>query len=507
MMLRTDVDHLPWQIQQELRRVTAILFEAFADMTKGRCSEHYRAGRIVTLILHGPHVKEDWELIAPGVAFHLTVIVNHPRLARREREWRIVRDRLRRAWEYGEITRPARLTIESMDRVNRALIEGIPHLVAIAEQGIALYQMEGLRLQAPRRLPARERAVRSAAEFMRWHRRGRDFLSGATFYLNEGNAPMAALLLHQACEHLYLCVLWSINLHGPRIHALDELREAAEALDSRLCVAWPRHTPFERRAFGCIRRAYVEARYGQSYRISPQELAWAFGRAEALQDGVVIACADHYASLIAGPVVPMLPSPTEQAAAIMLPQLHNRANTLRGAWRISHRATPSQISWRRLLPFRGFWRSSRSIIWGGGMSLAIIGLCLFLAGADAALWRTRSPYSAQAVRSEPADPSAVLDFNVQADTVLGAVGDIADRAGYRVKTNEDIWAVRWTGSYRAKATTFDALADVLYGSGLCPSILSDTITVRYCNKTRPPTDGIVQHQARADGGVVLQFLH
>jgi hypothetical protein len=60
------------------------------------------------------------------------------------------------------------------------------------------------------------------------------------------------------------------------------------------------------------------------------------------------------------------------------------------------------------------------------------------------------------------------DFDVRADTVLGAVGDIANRAGYRIKANEGIWAVRWTGAYRAKATTFDALADVLYGSGLCP---------------------------------------
>ena len=31
-------------------------------------------------------------------------------------------------------------------------------------------------------------------------------------------------------------------------HALDELRESAEALDIRLREAWPRETPFERRA-------------------------------------------------------------------------------------------------------------------------------------------------------------------------------------------------------------------------------------------------------------------
>jgi hypothetical protein len=98
----------------------------------------------------------------------------------------------------------------------------------------------------------------------------------------------------------------------------------------------------------------------------------------------------------------------------------------------------------------------------------------------------------------------VLDFNVHADTVLGAVGKIADRAGYRIKANEDIWAVRWTGAYRAKATTFDALADILYGSGLCPAIRGDTITVRYCDKTRPPKVATIEYQAQPDSTVLMR---
>lgn len=41
MMLRTDRDHLPWAI-------------------RGKQSEHYRAGRTLTLILHGPHTRADF---------------------------------------------------------------------------------------------------------------------------------------------------------------------------------------------------------------------------------------------------------------------------------------------------------------------------------------------------------------------------------------------------------------------------------------------------------------
>ncbi|OAN52684.1 HEPN domain-containing protein [Sphingobium sp. TCM1] len=500
MMLRTDADHLPAPIREELLHVTTILFEAFEETTKGRCTEHFRTGRILTLILHGPHAEKDWEDVAPGEAFRLLAIVNYPRLARSERDWRLVRDRLRRAWEHGEITRPVRLSVESLERMNGALVEGVPHFVTIAEQGIGLYQMVGLQLKEPRRLPARERAIRGVAEFIRWHNLGTGFLAGAAFYRNRGDAPMAALMLHQACEHFYLSVLWSISLHAPRTHALDELREAAEALDPRLCSAWPRDSRFERRAFGCIRRAYVEARYGRSYRISGEELAWAFARVEILQERAASAVAEHQASLAASLPAPMLPPPAGLTAAIALYRPARRANMLQRTWRIVRLAAPPQGRWNPLVRVRRFWRSERLMDWVDHLPLAIVCLCFFIAGAEATLWRLRS---AQAVRSGPADLSAVLDFDVRADTVLGAVMDVAQRAGYRVKANEDIWTMRWTGAYRAKATTFDALADVLYGSGLCPAIRESVITVRYCDKSSPPMAAMVEYQAQPDSNVRL----
>ncbi len=500
MMLRTDADHLPASIRDELLHIVTILFETFEETTKGRCSEHFRAGRILTLILHGPHAEKDWEDVAPGEAFRLLVIVNYSRLARSERDWRLVRDRLRRAWEHGEIARPVRLSVESLERVNGALVEGNPYFVTIADRGIALYQMEGLRLQEPRHLPARERGIRGVAEFIRWHRRGTDFLAGAAFYRNRGDAPMSALMLHQACEHFYLCVLRSISLHSPRTHALDELREAAEALNPRLCSAWPRDSRFERRAFGCIRRAYVEARYGRSYRISDEELSWAFARVEILADRAACAVADHQASLTASLPAPMLPPPPEPTKAISLFRPARCADMLQRAWRIVRRAAPSWSRWNPLIPVRRFWRSDRFKRWIDHLPLAMVGLCLFMAGAEATLWQMKS---AQAVSSKPADLSAVLDFDVRADTVLGAVMDVAQRAGYQVKANDDIWAVRWTGAYRAKATTFDALADILYGSGLCPAIREGVITVRYCDKSRPPIVATVEYHAEPDGSVRL----
>ena len=292
MMLRNDMDRLPWPMGEEIHRIVAMVFETFADATKGKLSDQHRQGRIIKLILHGPHAQTNRRDLPPGEAIHLLAIVNHPRLVRRQQHWHLVRDRLHRAWEFGEIAQPVRLTVHSLEQVNHALAEGVPHFLTIATEGIALYEFDRTPLKMPRHLPAVDRHVRGLAEYVRWHGRATDFLLGAAFFQDQGNAPMAALLLHQACEHLYQCVIWSLTLHGPRTHALDELREIAEALDRRLYSAWPRDTPFERRAFGCIRRAYVEVRYGRHYKLSAEELTWAMERAVLLQRLVQDVCCD-----------------------------------------------------------------------------------------------------------------------------------------------------------------------------------------------------------------------
>lgn len=293
MMPHTDMEHLPWPMREEILRVVGMLFEAFAEATKGKSSDQYRQGRIIKLLLHGPHTQTDWQDLLPGEAIHLLAIVNHPRLARHQQRWHLVRDRLRRGWEFGEIAQPVRLTVHSLEQINLALAEGVPHFITLATEGIALYEFDRTPLKMPRYLPASERRARGRAEYARWHGRAADFLLGAAFFQDRGNAPMAALLLHQACEHLYQCVIWSLTLHGPRTHALDELRETAEALDQRFSPAWPRDTPFERRAFGCIRRAYVEVRYGRNYRISPDEMTWTMERAVLLQRLVQDICREH----------------------------------------------------------------------------------------------------------------------------------------------------------------------------------------------------------------------
>lgn len=487
-MMRTDLDHLPYAVQTELDVAVNILFEEFAEALRSKLSPHRKAGRILKLILFGAFADPEWQerdTEAVIVPFDLLVIVNHAELAERQRYWRFSIDRLHRAWRAGVVRRPIRLTVHSLAQVNRALSGGIRFFTAITESGIILYQSCDKPLATPRSLSAVERRDHGIRIAEKWLPKARAFVLGAQFYRDEGNLPMAALMLHQACESFYHCVLWTLALQSRRTHALDELRDFAEQQDARVGGIWTGITPFERRVFSRIRRAYVEARYGDHFRITHDELAWAFERIDILAHRVIWICADHRVSLEreinAGAIEKRAPANTAITAVPPDIALNLPARIVR----IARRAAQPGYHWNRLIPDRSFWQSERFLQWFDEALVVVMALLLVILSAEVVMLRM-DPHSAQASRSTPADLSAVLDFDIHADTVLGAVGEIANRAGYRIKANEDIWTTRWTGAYRAKATTFDAPADVLYGSGLCPAIRGDTITVRYCDKTHPP---------------------
>jgi HEPN domain-containing protein len=478
--MRTGVDHLPYAVQEELDHATHILFEEFAEAMSGKQAAHRKAGRILKLILFGAFADPDWSASETGegiVAFDILVVVNHEELADAHRYWCFAIDRLYRAWQGGTLRRPVRLTLSSLAEFNGALVTGVPFFTAIAEGGAALYQFSDRPLATPRHMADAERHARAARAFHKWYPKGRAFLTGARFFRDAGHSAMAALLLHQACEHLYQCVLHTVTLHGRRTHALHELRDLAEQRDSRLRAAWPSDTRFERRAFGCIRRAYVEARYGDHYRIAADELAWAIERVEALLMAVASICAEHLRVL----------QPPTRALVSFFPSTGRAMRSSGGSQSAVPRLPRPRpgFRWNRLRREGRIRPDAKRSLWPSWWGLAVTVAIGFEGGFGVSTWVDRHDVQAAQIYDfgeshQPADPTAILDFDIRAATVLEAVDDVAMRAGYRLQSSGALWEARWTGAYRARATTFDALSDILYGTGLCPEIRDDLITVRQC---------------------------
>jgi hypothetical protein len=82
----------------------------------------------------------------------------------------------------------------------------------------------------------------------------------------------AAFSLHQGTERAYACFLLVRTLYFPRSHNIKFLRSLSEDNEPRLIEAWPRTERIDRRRFELLKRAYVEARYVETYEIGMDDL-------------------------------------------------------------------------------------------------------------------------------------------------------------------------------------------------------------------------------------------
>ncbi len=94
---------------------------------------------------------------------------------------------------------------------------------------------------------------------------------------------LAAFDLHQATERYYACLLLVLTNYKPNTHNLTLLNSLAISQDDRLAEVFPQDSRLYRRRFQLLKRAYVDARYSEHYRITEEELAWLSERVRALQ--------------------------------------------------------------------------------------------------------------------------------------------------------------------------------------------------------------------------------
>jgi predicted nucleotidyltransferase/HEPN domain-containing protein len=304
MMLRSDLDHLPEHIRQELDRVVQVLFEETDDAMRGAASAHRKAGQILKVILFGSFARGDWvddRVSGYRSDYDLLVVVNHEDLTDSYRYWDKAADRFVRELTIAKtLGRPLNFIVHSLADLNDKLKRGRPFFMDILRDGVALYEAPNHPLEAPRALPPEEVRAEAQAYFEEWFPGALGFLDTSRYSQTQGRTKEAAFLFHQATERLYHCVLLVLTLYSPRAHRLEVLRSMAEDLDARLVEAWPRETRFERRAFDRIRRAYVEARYSPHYQISDEELTWAAAHVERLAEIVRVICVEHLGKLSAG---------------------------------------------------------------------------------------------------------------------------------------------------------------------------------------------------------------
>lgn len=295
--MKSEPDHLPERQQRELARVREILLEEFDKAIATATKPHKRGGKVYKIILFGSYARDDWvDEPKNGYQsdFDLLVVVSHEDLTDIADYWYVAEDRIAR--DPG-IARPVNIIVHSLDEVNQALKRGEYFWTDIARDGVALYELPCHPLATPMPLSATD-AYRMAQEYAdEWSGSAADFLQSATDAIERGKSKLAAFLLHQATERLYICFLLVRTLYFPRSHNIKFLRSLAENKEPRLVDAWPRDTKADRARFERLKRAYVEARYSASYAITAEDLDALAKAIATLRDIVAAICAERLMEL------------------------------------------------------------------------------------------------------------------------------------------------------------------------------------------------------------------
>jgi HEPN domain-containing protein len=115
--------------------------------------------------------------------------------------------------------------------------------------------------------------------------------------MDRGDYKKAAFELHQANERFLSCTLLVYTNYRPKTHNLKRLLALCVQQEPRFNSLFPRDTKHHRRCFELLKRAYVEARYSEHYKITEEELRWLGEQVVALQSLTEAVCREKIAGL------------------------------------------------------------------------------------------------------------------------------------------------------------------------------------------------------------------
>jgi uncharacterized protein len=272
--MKKALSHLPKHKRDELKRVKEIILD--------------ECPTILMIILFGSHARGDWvedRHIEDGVLheymsdFDILVIVRSNRIVNSKDTWRRAETRAQRL-----VPTWTNLIVESIETVNNALARGHYFYTDIKKEGILLHDTSEFKLARARKLDPKERRGMAKAHFKEWYTSAQEFVIDFRNAFERGSYKKAAFELHQAVERFFDATLLVFTNFRPRLHDLQTLSHMVAGCDPVFLTVFPKATDQEKECFELLRRAYVEARYNPSYKITKEQLEYLAQRVQKLQD-------------------------------------------------------------------------------------------------------------------------------------------------------------------------------------------------------------------------------
>lgn len=271
-----DLNHLPEDKQLQLARAVELIVEEVKPSL---------------LILFGSYARGDWveELADDGVHyqyqsdFDLLAVVKNEALATKVERKNSLHNRLMR-----EVKTPVSLIAEDIHLVNRRITKGQYFYTDILQDGIIVHDAGQFELAQPQELNLAERKKLAEEDFAYWSGQAEMFFEDFHTNFKKGLQDKkyfnkAAFELHQTVERLYGAILLVFTRYKPKTHDLAKLSQLVAGIEPHFLPVFPQGSETEQARFELLRKAYVDARYKQSYVITAQELEWLADRVELLQ--------------------------------------------------------------------------------------------------------------------------------------------------------------------------------------------------------------------------------
>ncbi len=285
--MKTSLDHLPEQKQQELQRAVEIIREEInPDM----------------LILFGSYARGDWVEDIDLETLHyryqsdfdLLVVTETRKEASKIEQNNQLNQRLIKTIHRTPIS----LIAEDIQFINRRLRKSQYFYIDIKREGIVLYNSGAFELVEPKEISPSERKKLAEEDFEYWFISAKEYFLDFNAPFDRSNYNNAAFLLHQVTERLYGTILLVFTRYKPSTHDLVKLGQRVSSIEPQFLTVFPQSTEEEKNRFKILRKAYVDARYKPSYIITKEELKWLAERVQKLQVLTEKLCKEKITSFI-----------------------------------------------------------------------------------------------------------------------------------------------------------------------------------------------------------------
>lgn len=298
VLMKTSLEHLPESKREQLRALTEALC-SFAPVD--------------LVILFGSYARGDWvEDLENGYFsdYDILVVVKDVKLAADDLLWGRASQRLHAMT--GRV--PVTLLVHDLRYVNHEIRTGQYFFSDIVLEGVVLHRTRGTQLAKPKAMNNTERLRLGERSFRYWYHSASEFWHGSAYYAARGELAAAAFLLHQATERYFHAVLLVYTNYKPKTHDIELLANQTAAFHPSLSPVLPRSQPEDERLFKLLKRAYIEARYSKSYKITLEELTILREHVRVLAVCVREASIDELATHLGADAVAVGELPTEPRA-------------------------------------------------------------------------------------------------------------------------------------------------------------------------------------------------